>query len=107
MAIDIQQDVFRLKVAISHKLNFVKIGQYKGNFSGIKLNRGEGKSASSPQIGEDLSTRGVVQEHVQGRVIREGGDERGDKGMPCHSGKNVSLIPNVLDLFQFDDIDLL
>lgn len=78
----IDEDVLRLEISVCDALPLVQKLQHQHNLRGIELGRGFVEASGATQIGKDLASRTVIQQHVERIVVLEACNHGRDKGMP-------------------------
>ena len=80
----------------------VEVLENQHNFGSIKLGDGFAEAAVPPDESEELSSRNVLHEEVEGVPVLEGGVELDDEGMHCRR-QHVLLVLDVDFLLESND----
>lgn len=104
VAVLIQEEVLRLEVAVGDAaLLLVEVLQHEDDLGGVEAGDGFVEAAQLAQVRKQLAARDVVEEHVEGVVVREGGDQPGDEGVTRDVGEDGALMADMIDLLEADD----
>ena len=121
MPVRVQENVFWFQVSIRNVLDVVEELHDEDDFGCVETRYFLVELFVSAQIAEDFSTRAIVKldsfrysassseqprwtnHHVQAITVRKAGDEGDDERMTSDLGQSISLVLDVLDLFELDD----
>ena len=105
MAFGIEEEILGLEVAVGDAgLGLVKELKHKDDLSGVEAGGGFVEAAELAQISKELAAGNVIENHVEGVAVGKGGDEVGDKRMAGDVGENGSLVADVVELLEPDNV---
>jgi hypothetical protein len=58
--VSVQENIFGFEIPISDMLHVVEVRKDQGNFGSIELDRRQGETTGTPEVGEYFSTRGII-----------------------------------------------
>lgn len=104
MAILIEQEVFGLQISVGDPaLRFVEVLQNEDKLGYIKSGSRFIETPHPPQVCENLSTRNIVEQHVDAVAVGKRGYKSRNERVSAHVAQDSTFVADMVQLFQPDN----